>query len=139
MKFFFTVTKRGLAVFLAVLIVGFLCAARVISIKYSFIDGSTHENRMRFIRQNDYSVDEGSISSKEIVIPSPFNDVYSKYNKLQKEAGFDLTDYKGKAAVVYSYNLTSDDKILHLIICDGEIIGGDVCDAAFDGEMKPLR
>ena len=68
-----------------------------------------------------------------------FGDVYTEYNKLQKKAGFDLYKNRGKNATVFTYVLLyKEDTELHLIICDGEIIGGDIASVKLNGEMKPL-
>jgi len=139
MKLFFTLTKKGLAVILASMIIILLASFWTLSLKYEYIDGSTHEKRALYIKKLGYVVDESTITAKEITIPSSFSSVYEKYNKLQNSADFDLYPYRGQKAVVYSYELQSSDKILHLIICDGEIIGGDLSDVAVDGEMKPLQ
>lgn len=138
MKFFFTFTKKGIAVFLAIIIIGFICASRILSVKYSFIDGSTEEKRIEYIRKIGHEADEKGISSKEILIPAKFTDVYREYNRLQKQSGFDLAQYKGRKATVYSYPLCGSEKILNLIVYKGEIIGGDICSPSFNGEMKPL-
>jgi len=138
MKFFLTLNKKSLAVILAAMIITLLASFWLLSLKYGYIDGSTHEKRALFIRDMGYVTDETDITAKEITIPSQFGDVYSNYNELQKEAGFDLYDFRGRKATVYSYKILDSDKILNLIICDGEIIGGDISDPAIDGEMKPL-
>ena len=67
------------------------------------------------------------------------DEAVAKYNELQKEAGFDLSNYKGKNVTVYSCPVWNSDKLLNLIVYDGKIIGGDISDVAFDGEMKPLK
>ena len=133
MKFFFTITKKGLAITLAAILTLFLVASWVISLKVTAIDGSTHEKRVFYINNLGYEIDEGNITSKETVIPEKFGDVYLNYNKLQKEAGFDLSNYKGKNVTVYSCPLWESDKRLNLIVYKGKIIGGVISDVAFDG------
>ena len=77
------------------------------------------------------------VSSKEITIPQEFEDIYNKYNALQQEAGFDLSEFKGKKATLYTYPLYGTTEV-HIIVCDGIIIGGDIADIRFGCEMKPL-
>lgn len=139
MKFFFTVTKKSLAWLLCLSIVIFFTSLWFSSLKAQAIDGSTHEKRMIYINSLKISVDEENAAKKETVIPSAFSDVYSNYNSLQKKSGFDLSKYKGKSVTIYSYPLISGDKNLTLIICEGKIIGGDIADISFNGEMKPLK
>lgn len=139
MKLFFTVTKKGLCVALSAIVILFLSAMWTFSIKASAIDGSTHARRMVYINSLGIAVEEDKCSSKQTVIPTEFQDVYREYNKLQKEAGFDLTSFKGKSVTVYSYPVLGQKKNLTLIVCDGNIIGGDIAETSLDGEMLPLR
>ena len=58
---------------------------------------------------------------------------------MQIEAGFNLEKYKGKKATVYSYREKDTDRIINLIVCNGEIIGGDISETSLNGNMKPLK
>jgi hypothetical protein len=109
------------------------------SLKASAIDGSTHAKRMVYINSLGVAVEEDKCSSKETVIPTEFQDVYTQYNKLQKAAGFDLAPFKGKSVTVYSYPVSGQEKNLTLIVCDGNIIGGDMAEIKLNGKMLPLR
>lgn len=139
MKLFVTLNRKNLTLILAIIIILFLLTAWAFSLKLTAIDGSTHEKREIFIEKTGYHINPEGITSKETVIPLEFSDVYKKYNQLQKESGFDLSDYKGKKVTIYTYPLWKSEKELHLIVCDGKIIGGDVSDVALNGEMKPLK
>lgn len=66
----------------------------------------------------------------DITVPKHWNDIYTSYNELQRQQGFDLTPYKGKSAKEYVYFvddtlnavvLLSDDRIIaaHISECDG--------------------
>ena len=72
-----------------------------------------------------------------VTIPKEFNEVYEKYNKLQKQQGFDLEDYKGKTAEVYTYSVKNygnkkQEVRANLIVCEGQLVGGDVCSAELE-------
>lgn len=138
MKLFLTVTKKGLFVFLASVVVLFLSIMWIFSLKVSAIDGSTHAKRISYINSLGIAVDEDNFTSKETVIPTEFGEVYNEYNKLQKEVGFDLARFKGKGVTVYSYPVLKQDKNLTLIVCEGNIIGGDIAEISFSGKMLPL-
>ncbi len=138
MKFFFTITKKSLAIILCVILIAFVTVARVASLKVSAIDGSTHEKRMIYARSLKLCVEEEEITYKETVIPRIFSDVYKSYNELQKEAGFNLSQYKGERVTVYTCPLSGEKRNLTLIVHKGKIIGGDICDISVKGEMKPL-
>ena len=139
MKFYLLLSKRNLTVFAALVIIAFLIVGKIHSARLSALDGSTNAKRINFISRLGYEVDENSVKSKDITIPMNFGDVYTEYNKLQKNAGFDLYKNRGKNATVFTYVLLyKEDTELHLIICDGEIIGGDIASVKLNGEMKPL-
>jgi len=84
---------------------------------------------------------------KQVQIPSEFNDVYTRYNEIQKSQGFDLEPYKGQEVTVYTYNITNyagyenrDCIYANLILCNNMLIGGDVCSTSVsDGFMKALK
>ncbi|WP_177917339.1 DUF4830 domain-containing protein [uncultured Eubacterium sp.] len=96
---------------------------------------ATTQERVNYINSFDLQTDSKE-ESKEIIIPEQFNDVYNKYNDIQKQQNFDLTDYKGKTAVMYTYNITNyqdnDNVIANLIVYDGILIGADLCDTSAD-------
>ena len=139
MKLFFVLTKRKLAVIFCSMIFIFVGFIWTSSLKVSAIDGSTHAKRMEYIRYLKVDVDEDNYTFKETVIPEKFSDVYKGYNKLQRLGGFDLSNYKGEKVTVYSYPLTASERILTLIIHDGEIIGGDIAEIKIDGKMTEIR
>ena len=63
-----------------------------------------------------------------------FNDVYKNYNEIQTSQGFNLEDYKGKKATLYSYKINNykgheKDEFIYadILVYNGKIIGGDVC------------
>ena len=84
---------------------------------------------------------------KQVKIPEEFNDVYSRYNEIQKSQGFDLEQYKGQEVTVYTYSITNyqgyenrDCIYANLLVCNNTLIGGDVCStSASDGFMQSLK
>ncbi len=107
---------------------------------YLGIDNSaeTTEQRTAFLSALSYSPDPESEESEEIIIPAEFGDVYTRYNELQKEAGGDLSRYKGAQCVRFTYRDTETGHFLDLIVYENRIIGGDECTRELDGEMWPL-
>lgn len=100
--------------------------------------------RQSFLKDMGWEVSEEYDECKAVTIPKEFNEVYEKYNKLQKQQGFDLEDYKGKTAEVYTYTVKNygdkkQEVRANLIVCEGQLIGGDVCSAELDGFMQGLR
>ena len=103
--------------------------------KQPTVSCKTAEERVNYINSLGFETDS-SEESKEIIIPTRFNDVYNKYNEIQKKQGLDLAEYKGKTAVMYTYHITNygdnDNVIANLIVFDGQLIGADLCDTSAD-------
>jgi hypothetical protein len=137
LKFFITLSKRTLGVILAVVIIFIILAGQIVSADLNGIDGSTNAKRMSYLKGIGLNADDSNVTHKDILIPENFNDVYSNYNALQKKSGFDLTNFRGKYAVLYTYSLNSEYDI-HLIVYKNRIIGGDIAALNINGEMKPL-
>ncbi|MCR5207589.1 MAG: DUF4830 domain-containing protein [Eubacterium sp.] len=99
------------------------------------ISCSTADERRAFLSSYGYEAD-GSEEKKEITVPSEFNAVYTDYNKIQKQQGFDLEPYKGKSAVIYTYKITNyknnPNVTANLVVFDGKLIGADLCDPSAD-------
>lgn len=100
---------------------------------------STPEERKAFFTQFGWEIDEEPCEIKEVVIPQEFDDVYTKYNTIQKNQGLDLEQYKGARAKLWSYKITnyqSDAEVRgNILVFDGTVIGGDVSSTALDGFM----
>ena len=140
MKLYFVFTRKNLAVILAVIIAVFILIGQFSSLESAGIDASTNAKRVIFLQGLGYEVDETATEIKDIVIPENFSAVYEKYNNLQKQAGFDLKNYRGKNAKVYSYSLQNDtEKQIHLIVCEDRLIGGDVASLKLNGNMTGLK
>ncbi len=103
---------------------------------------STADERRGFIKSLGFEPDIVE-EQKDIIIPKEFNEVYTKYNEIQKKQGFDLEPYKGKAAVIYTYKILNYEKnenvIANLIVCEDKLVGADLCDpSADDGFLVEL-
>ncbi|MBR5479091.1 MAG: DUF4830 domain-containing protein [Clostridia bacterium] len=97
--------------------------------------------RLEFIESLGWQVEEGDFM--EVNIPDEFDDVYEKYNELQRSQGFDLTKYKGKRAMHYSYVIknypTGEEGVtLCLVVYKDKIIAGDVSSPKLDDFMHGL-
>ena len=98
---------------------------------------------LAFISNYNWQVDDEPVEVRDVIIPEIFDDVYSNYNKIQIEQGFDLEKYAGKRVkrwtyVIRNYPETSpnDDFIrINILVSDDTIIGGDVCSVKLDGFM----
>lgn len=122
-----------------------LFAAAVLSLSAChYLPEAKSESDIRsYLSDNGIAV-TGTPKTKEIYIPEEFGSVYENYNELQKSQGFNLYDYRGREAELYTYNVVSvhgENRLFteaHVIICGGRIIGGDVASTALDGEMTGI-
>ncbi len=94
----------------------------------------------QIVREMGYDdVSEQPYEVAEITIPENFNNVWTNYNNLMKENGYDLSLYKGKKCKRYTYLIPSKNARANIIVCDGKIIGGDICSITLDGIMLPIK
>ena len=101
----------------------------------------SEEKRRNYVASLKITLSDEPPVVQNIVIPSEFSEVYERYNELQKEAGFDLWEYRGEYAVQYSYVATgfADDTVkVNLILYKERLIGGDVSSTRLDGFMTGL-
>jgi hypothetical protein len=115
-----------------------------VTIKYSDID--TEEERTAFLKQFGYEIKETPIEAKEVTVPEQFDSVYEKYNDIQKAQGLNLSNYKGKTVVKYTYEVSNYDYkgtvLATILVYKDKIIAGDICSADGTGFMhgfeKPI-
>ena len=105
---------------------------------------STNESRLEYIQKLGWEVSETPNETQEIVIPAEKNEIFDRYNELQKAQGYDLNKYAGKIAKRYVYEIKnhpdSDRQyLLTLLICKDKVIGGDVASTNADGKMYPMQ
>ncbi len=136
-----TAAERLLILAAAIIAVLSLAAAQAGS-PAKGIKAATEAQRMDFIRSLGWEPVEDSEAEKKIVLPEKLPGVLESYNRIQREAGYDLEKYCGKEISVYTYDLTErceDQRIqCTLFLFRNRIIGGDIHSTAFEGFMKPL-
>lgn len=98
----------------------------------------TNDDRLEFIGSFGWEVESEPMEVKEIVIPKTFDDVYSQYNDMQKDCGYDLEKLGGKRCKRYAYKVTNypgdeGDVIANLIVYKDKVVGGDISSAKLDG------
>ncbi len=105
----------------------------------------TEQQRTAFFSQFELTVDPESEEVREVIIPSPLDDVYETYNALQVKQGFDLSRYCGKRAKSRSYTVLSaaDPAIdgswrVNILVYQGKVIAADLAQPALDGSMRAL-
>lgn len=101
------------------------------------------ESRCRYLEQYGWKVKSPALSCENVVIPRSFSDVFNAYNELQKQQGFDLSEYCGLEAELYTYGVTNyeneENVVAQLYIRNGCVIGGDVHSTELDGFMVGIK
>ena len=103
-----------------------------------------NDERVEYLNSLGWQVEAQPIESQTILIPKEMSSVYSAYNDIQKEQGFDLSSYGGLEATRYTYRVlnypgTQDSNIVaDIVVYRNEIIAGDVQSTAMDGFMHGL-
>ena len=104
----------------------------------------TNEDRINFIRQFGWEVEESAIEVAEVAVPKQFDQVYEAYNAMQKEQGLDLEKYRGKSAKRWSYrvlNYPGEVGEIHcnLLLVGNRIVAADISKVELDGFMHGLE
>jgi hypothetical protein len=74
----------------------------------------------------------------EVTIPSEFDKIFTGYNEIQRRQGLDLSDYKKKKVMRYTYEVTNYEGetgtvYANLLVYRNRVIGGDICSADVKG------
>lgn len=101
-------------------------------------------SRIEYLAALGFEADPESEQRQEILLPLEFEPVLENYNELQRQQGFDLSDYAGKSVTLYSYTVTnwpdeSATVIADLYCCKGRPIAGDIHSTALNGFMIGLK
>ena len=99
---------------------------------------SEKDELMQFITSLGYAPDGEKHSMREVVVPSNFDEVYTKYNELQKQQGLDLSRYKRKKVTRYTYVVENypdyeGTVYANMLVYRNKVIGGDICSADVEG------
>lgn len=104
---------------------------------------NTCEKRVAYLASLGWEADPASETEQNIVIPREFSQIYAKYNELQKTQGFDLSEYCGMDATVYTYTVSNhpsgETVMAQIILSNGQVIGGDIHSTALGGFMHGLK
>ena len=106
--------------------------------------GETNEQRVEYLESFGWEIIEEPTESTEVVIPSEFDETYESYNLLQQTQGFDLSKYKGKKVMRYTYSVknypsdSAENVCATLLVSDKKIIGGDISSTSLGGFMHSL-
>ncbi|MBR2906680.1 MAG: DUF4830 domain-containing protein [Clostridia bacterium] len=113
-------------------------------VAYNYTKIKSDADRRSFLAQFGWETAEGVIAECEVTIPSDFDKVFAAYNEIQKEQGFDLSKYKKKTVMRYTYEITNYEGYegtvyVNLLLYRNRVIGGDICSADVSGFICGLE
>ena len=102
-----------------------------------------NEGRVQFLQNLGWEVSASPTQSGQVRIPQEQNEVFSRYNALQKSAGYDLSQYAGKTVMRYVYKVNNfpgatEPVYATLLIYKNQVVGGDITNTAANGTMQAL-
>ena len=89
-------------------------------------------------------VSSRAVERVKVRLPDTPDDVYNQYNRIQLEAGLDLTPYYGSECVRYTYIVlnypepTGSEVRANVLCAGGKPIAGDIMTVEADGFMRSL-
>ena len=102
-----------------------------------------NDGRVQFLQNLEWQVNASPVESGQVRIPKEQNQIFTRYNDLQKSAGYDLSQYAGKTVMRYVYKVTNfpgatEPVYATLLIYKDQVIGGDITNTAANGTMQAL-
>jgi len=90
-----------------------------------------------FLAGLGWDAGEKPLEIREVMIPETFDEVYERYNDMQKEEGYDLEKLQGETVTLYTYEIrnhpSGEDARANLLILENRLVGGDICSVKVDG------
>ena len=104
---------------------------------------SGNDARVQFLKDKGWEVSTSPQESGQVRIPKDQKPIFTRYNDLQKSAGYDLSQYADKTVMRYVYKVNNypgatEPVYATLLVYKDQIIGGDITDTAAQGAMRPL-
>ena len=103
------------------------------------------EQRLAFLSQFGWEVEEDPAEVSEVLIPSKFDKAFEEYNQMQKAQGLDLSKYSGRRAKRWTYEIKNypgyeNSGLIqaNIFVYEGRVIGGDVCSLESNGFIREL-
>ena len=108
------------------------------------LDAGTNEERVAFLTSYGWTVDEAPVETQEVRVPEEPNEVFSRYNELQKSQNFDLSELAGKTLRRYVYTIRNypgggEDCFATVLVYKNQIVGGDVSCNSQGGKMHTFQ
>ncbi len=98
----------------------------------------TAEDAAKFLTQFGWEVNMSDVEEVDVTLPSSFDKILTAYNELQMRQGLNLSKYKNKAVVRYTFTVTNypgaeGPVLANVLVYRNRVIGGDLCSADITG------
>ena len=105
---------------------------------------SDNDSRVQFLKSFGWEVTTSPVESSQVRIPEEANQVFERYNNLQKSQGYDLGKFAGKKVMRYVYKIdnypgATEPVYATLLVYKNEVIGGDVTNTAPGGKIQGFQ
>ena len=103
-----------------------------------------NDGRVEFLKNLGWEVSASPKESGQVRIPQQENEVFDRYNQLQKSAGYDLSQFAGKTVMRYVYKVNNfpgatEPVYATLLVYKNQIIGGDITNTAPGGKVQGFK
>ncbi|MBQ9673470.1 MAG: DUF4830 domain-containing protein [Ruminococcus sp.] len=95
----------------------------------------TDEDKQNFL--NTFGLLGKVVTVDTVRIPTEFNEVYERYNKIQKKVGLDLDGYKGKTVSRFVYK-TNDDIYVSVLCYRNKVVACHKCTGVYGDDFKSV-
>ena len=101
----------------------------------------TNDARVKFLTDLGWEVTASPAEASEVKIPRSGDEVFDRYNELQKSQGYDLSKYAGKKVMRYVYRINNfpdakEPVYATVLVYKDKIIGGDITDTTPGGRVQ---
>ena len=108
------------------------------TLTYNYEKIKSNEDRINFLKQFGWEVEPQPTEQKEVTIPDQFDKIFTGYNEIQRKQGLDLSNFKKKSVMRYTYLVTNyqgyDGPVYaNILVYRNNVIGGDICSADING------
>ena len=105
---------------------------------------SDNDSRVAFLKSFGWEVTTSPAETSQVRIPEASDEVYSRYNTLQKSQGYDLSAYTGKTVMRYVYRINNypgatEPVYATLLVYKNQVIGGDVTNTSAKGKIQGFK
>jgi hypothetical protein len=109
-----------------------------VDVSYNYEKIKSNEDRINFLKQFGWEVEAQPLKEQQVTIPKEFDKVFAAYNEIQRKQGLDLSSFKKKNVMRYTYIVTNypdyeGEVYVNLLVYRNNVIGGDVCSADVNG------